>query len=216
MTAGVRLSVVAAGVFALACVALVIAVKSPECEDSGCLAPASVGTEATADDISSDSVGVAASEDEPRESEEENTSSATEEEEPPISEEERLEREEAALVDAFDALTDRWMEPADDGVSMEDVDEFSRQFEKVPPDHREDCLRRALNLIPDENVMLLAGVLMDKSLDRELVELAYNDVLNRDEDVKHPILLEIFKDKSHPCWTDTAWILDVTDQTPEK
>lgn len=136
--------------------------------------------------------------------------------EEPLSEEERRERELEALVDSFDALTDKWMEPAENGVSMEDVDEFSGQFRKVPPDRREDCLRRALNLIPDENVMLLAGILMDKSMDRELVELAYNDILNRDEDVKQPILLEIFKDKSHPCWADTAWILDVTDQTPEK
>ena len=43
-----------------------------------------------------------------------------------------------------------------------------------------------------------------------------NDILNRDEDVKKPILQEIFKDKSHPCWADTAWILDVTGELPKK
>ena len=58
--------------------------------------------------------------------------------------------------------------------------------------------------------MLLAGILMDKSQDVELVELVYNDVLNRDESVKKPILREIYKDRTHPCWADTAWILDVT------
>ena len=69
--------------------------------------------------------------------------------------------------------------------------------------------------MPDDNVMLLAGILMDKSIDKELVELVFNDVLNRDEEVKKPILQEIFKDKSHPCWADTAWILDVTDDLPK-
>ena len=78
------------------------------------------------------------------------------------------------------------------------------------------CIHRALNLIPDENVMLLAGVVMDKTMDKEIVETVYNDILNRDEDVKKPILQEIFKDKSHPCWADTAWILDVTGELPGK
>jgi len=135
-------------------------------------------------------------------------------EEEPKSEEELREEAEAREVDAFDALTDKWMEPVEGGVTMKDVDNFSAQFRKVPKDRREECLHRALNLVPDENVMLLAGILMDKSQDRELVELVYNDVLNRDEDVKKPILQQIFKDKSHPCWADTAWILDVTDELP--
>jgi hypothetical protein len=137
---------------------------------------------------------------------------ATQEE--PLSEEERLEREEEALVEAFDALTDKWMEPSAAGVTMNDVENFAAQFKKVPRPRREECLQRALNLVPDENVMLLAGILMDKSQDPELVQTVYNDVLNRDEDAKKPILREIFRDKSHPCWADTAWILDVTGELP--
>lgn len=70
---------------------------------------------------------------------------------------------------------------------MEDVNRFIRQFGRVPEARRKECLQRALNLIPDGNVMLLVGILMDKSQDRELVELVYNDVLNRDESVKKPI-----------------------------
>ena len=119
------------------------------------------------------------------------------------------------LVDAFDALVDSWMEPRDAGVSLADSDAFVAAFRKLPEERREECLQRALNLVPDDNVMLLAGILMDKSIDQELVELVFNDVLNRDEEVKKPILQEIFKDKSHPCWADTAWILDVTDDLPK-
>lgn len=46
--------------------------------------------------------------------------------------EERREREEAALVDAFDELVDKWMEPSEGGVSMEDVNRFIRRFGRVP------------------------------------------------------------------------------------
>ena len=120
------------------------------------------------------------------------------------------------LVNAFDALVDSWMEPRAGGVSLADSDAFVAAFRKLPEERREECLHRALNLVPDDNVMLLVGILIDKSIDKELVELVFNDVLNRDEEVKKPILKEIFKDKSHPCWADTAWILDVTEGTPEE
>ena len=123
---------------------------------------------------------------------------------------------EEKLVDAFDALTDKWQEPAADKVTMDEVKKFRERLAKVPKSRKEECVQRALNLVPDENVMLLAGILFDKSQDREILELVYNDILNRDEDVKKPILREVFKDKEHPCWADTAWIPDVTGELPNK
>ena len=123
---------------------------------------------------------------------------------------------EEKLVDAFDALTDQWQEPAADKVTMDEVKKFRERLAKVPKSRKEECVQRALNLVPDENVMLLAGILFDKSQDREILELVYNDILNRDEDVKKPILREVFKDREHPCWADTAWILDVTGELPNK
>lgn len=122
----------------------------------------------------------------------------------------------AKAVDAFDALTDKWMKPAVNGVAMADVDNFMKAFRRIPKDRQDECIHRALNLIPDENVMLLAGVLMDKAVDVDIVETVYNDILNRNESVKKPILREIFKDKTHPCWSNTAWILDATGELPER
>lgn len=130
-------------------------------------------------------------------------------------EEEKRADAEEALVDAFDGLTDKWMEPSDNGVSMEDVQKFLEQFRKVPKGRKGECLQRALNLVPDDNVLLLAGILMDKTQDREYLEMIYNDVLNRDEKVKKSILEQIFNDKTHPCWADTAWIFDVTGKEPD-
>ena len=140
---------------------------------------------------------------------------AAEAEEESQTEEEKREAEAEKKVDAFDNLTDKWLEPSAKGVTMADVDNFAKAFRQVPKDRQDECIHRALNLIPDENVMLLAGVLMDKTMDKEIVETVYNDILNRDEEVKKPILQEIFKDKSHPCWADTAWILDVTGELPK-
>ena len=167
---------------------------------------------------SSEASGTTVAKPEPEQNAEPESASASgdAEPEPEMTEEEKAAAEEERLVEAFDNLTDKWMEPAKDGVTMQDIDTFVRRFKSVPADRKDECLHRALNLVPDENVMLLAGLLLDKSLDKEMIELVYNDVLNRDEEVKKPILQEIFKDKEHPCWADTAWILDVTGELPVK
>ena len=118
------------------------------------------------------------------------------------------------IVNEFDDYSDKWNEPGAREVTMSDIDEFKRRFSRVPADRKGECLQRSLNLLPDENVMLLVGVLLDKTMDKEYIEMVFNDVLNRDEDVKKPILAELYKDREHPCWADTAWILDVTGETP--
>ena len=134
-----------------------------------------------------------------------------------LTEEEKREAAEERLVEAFDDLTDSWRDDAPpETITMAKIDEFVAAFRALPPSRRDECVHRALNLIPDANVMLLAGILLDRSMDNETIETVYNDILNRDEEVKKPVLKEIFKDKAHPCWTDTAWILDVTGDLPEK
>ena len=133
-----------------------------------------------------------------------------------MSEEERREAEDEKKVDEFDSLTDKWMEKEGGEVTMKDMDDFVAKFKSVPAARREECLRRALNLVSDDHVLLLAGILFDKSVEKEYVELVFNDVLNRDESVKKLILPKILEDRSHPCWADTAWILDVTGELPKK
>ncbi len=135
--------------------------------------------------------------------------------EPEMTEEEKKEAEEEKRVDEFDAAVDKWMELTEKAVTMDDVDKFRDMFRLVPKARKEECIQRALNLIPDDNVMLLAGILLDKEQDKEILDLIYNDILNRDEEVKKPILQEIFKDKDHPNWADTAWILDATGELPK-
>lgn len=124
-------------------------------------------------------------------------------------EEEKAAAEDAAVA-AFDAMIEKWQEPRKGGISMDDIASFAQAFRQVPEDRRDEEIHHAINLVPDENVMLLVGVLLDKSFGKEIVETIFNDILNRDEDVKRLILQGIYKDKTHPCWADAAWILDVT------
>ncbi len=133
----------------------------------------------------------------------------------PQAAEESRETEEEKLVNEFDDLVDKWMKPSAKDVTIADIDNFAKSFRKIPKTRQDECIHRALNLIPDGNVMLLAGLLMDKTIGKEVVEAVFTDVLNRDEAVKKPILQQIFKDKSHPCWEDVAWILDVTGELPK-
>ena len=119
------------------------------------------------------------------------------------------------LVEDFDSTVDRWMNPTVGDVSMAEVDAFAAKFKALPKDRKEECLQRALNLVPDDHVMLLVGLLMDKSLEQEYMETIFNDLLNRDEDVKKTVMNEILKDKTHPCWPNVAWINDATGQKNE-
>ena len=162
---------------------------------------------------------------EPETPEEDPASDTTEEEpesgmaegdaEPAKTEEEMQADREEALVDAFDDMVDKWREPVDSDVPMADVEKFRQQFNKIPDARKEECLQRALNLLPDANIMLFAGILIDKEQPREYLDLVFNDLLNRDEAVKKPLLQLIYKDKEHPCWKETAWILDATGDPPK-
>ena len=123
--------------------------------------------------------------------------------------------DEESLVKNFDDITDRWIKPSKKEISLQDVENFVAELKKVPVKRRQECVQRVLNLVPDENIMLIAGILMDKSLDKAIAATVFGDVLNRNENVKKLLLLQVFKDRTHPCWADAAWILDVTGQLPK-
>ena len=125
-------------------------------------------------------------------------------------------KDEERLVDDFYAETDKWIDQNTASLpTMKDVENFVAMFNKVPKNRKEECLPRALNLIPDKNVLLLTGILIDKSQDKNFVKLVYNDILNRDTSIKEPILRKILEDKDHSCWEDTAWIFEVTGEKPK-
>ena len=219
MDARIRKIIVLAAVAAMALVAVVAVLRqgsdgaptAPE-GDSGRMSATSASGEGK---IHAADGGKASVENSDTDSETAEISSPDETEEPKTAEE-LQEEEEEKKVEAFDSLTDKWMEKSGGEVTMKDMDDFVAAFKSVPKARKDECLHRALNLVSDDHVLLLAGILFDKSIDREYLELVFNDVLNRDEEVKKLILPKILKDKDHPCWADTAWILDVTGELPKK
>ena len=114
---------------------------------------------------------------------------------------------------AFAAETDKWLLKRP--VTADDVRSFSRMLGDVSPAQRKGALRRALNLIPDDNVELLAGVLFDRSQPEEVVREVFHDIINRPDGVKGPILRRVARDKTHPCNGDAVWIFKVTGERME-
>lgn len=95
-------------------------------------------------------------------------------------------------------------------ASPADVVTFVAAFGAVPPPWRWDCLRNALNLIPDGNLSLLAGLTLDKTQEPEVRKEVFNEIVNRSEEAKRPILEAVAADKTHPCCDDATWIFEVT------
>lgn len=121
--------------------------------------------------------------------------------------------DEERLVEAFCRETDRWVRS--ESVSVDDVQRFVRKFSALPQTRKNACLHRALNLIPDANVMLLAGILFDPSQPKAIVKEVFDDVVNRSDEVKDPILKAVCQDRSHPCCDDARWIFEVTGEVPK-
>jgi hypothetical protein len=67
----------------------------------------------------------------------------------------------------------------------------------------------ALNLIPDEQFFVLYPILYDKGEPEEVLDAIFSDALNRDEEIKIPLMKELRKDKTHPMFFESARILDV-------
>lgn len=112
----------------------------------------------------------------------------------------------------FYAEMDRHVSPHP--ISEADVQAFTEALRVLPLPYRIEGVRRAVNLIPDANVDLLKSVVLDKAESSEVIETVFHDVVNRPEEVKKPILDEILKDKTHPCYSDAEWIYEVTGEKP--
>ncbi len=116
---------------------------------------------------------------------------------------------EAAAAE-FDDLVDEWREPRTEAIDEVAVAKFAKTFEGLAEDDREAGLQRALNLIPDDNILVLSGILFGETGDETAKTMIFHDILNRDEAVKLPILEEIRKNRSHPCFEDADWVLEST------
>ena len=99
------------------------------------------------------------------------------------------------------------------------VDEMIRTkelFDSLNEEQRNDEIGHTMNLIPDESIGLLYGILFDPAEGAEITDTIFCDILNRDEDIKMPVMRQLLKMKDHPCYEDARHILSVAGDEDEE
>ncbi len=97
----------------------------------------------------------------------------------------------------------------DTPVTMEEQVEMRELFSALAPDAKLENINHAVNLLPDETVSVLNGILLDATQPAEVLGAIFHDMLNRDEAIKNPMMEEIVKNKAHPMYVESARILDI-------
>ncbi len=97
----------------------------------------------------------------------------------------------------------------DTPVTMEEQAEIRELFNALEPDVKLENINHAVNLLPDETVSVINGILFDTTQPGEVIAVIFHDLLNRDESIKNPMMEEIVKNKAHPMYVESARILDI-------
>ena len=99
--------------------------------------------------------------------------------------------------------------PKEPRVTLDDQLRIRDAFREMTEENRLEEVQHAMNLLPDESVAVMYGVLFDKTQPEDIMDVIFSDILNRDELIKHPMLDIIRKDKDHPMYAEAARIWDV-------
>jgi hypothetical protein len=97
----------------------------------------------------------------------------------------------------------------DTPVTVEEQVEIRELFNALASDAKLENINHAVNLLPDETVSVLNGILLDAAQPAEVLGAIFHDMLNRDEAIKNPLMEEIVKNKKHPLYVESARILDI-------
>ena len=112
-------------------------------------------------------------------------------------------------VEAWEKLVDELVDTKD-APTLERMTSVKEAFDRLDKNDQMDAIYTSLNLLPDEQFTALFGILYDKSENAEVLDAIFSDALNRDEDIKVPMMKELVLDKEHPMFFESARILDVT------
>lgn len=112
-------------------------------------------------------------------------------------------------VGDWETLVDKMTE-LKDAPTKEQVQAVKEAFDKLDKKDQPDAVKRAVNLLPDEQFPALYGILFDKAENEEILDTIFSDALNRPEEIKVPLMKELVLDKAHPMFFESARILDVT------
>ena len=110
----------------------------------------------------------------------------------------------------IDEVAERTAKP-----TAEQALQFKEAFHRLDKADQMDGIQTALNLLPDEQFSLMYPILFDKTENADVLDEIFSDGLNRDEDIKVPMMKELYKDKEHPMFVEAARILDATGELDE-
>ncbi|MEI7865477.1 MAG: hypothetical protein WCI38_08900, partial [Chthoniobacterales bacterium] len=79
----------------------------------------------------------------------------------------------------------------------------------LPPDAREEFVAHAVNLCEDEQFGLLGEIYLDAQNPRSVTEIIFNDVLNRPDEIKLPLLAKTLRNAAHPMAGEAREILEM-------
>jgi len=79
----------------------------------------------------------------------------------------------------------------------------------LPPEAQEEFAAHAVNLCEDEQFDLLASVYFEQSTPAEVKETIFNDVLNRPDEIKLPLLAKTLRNAAHPMNAEAKEILEM-------
>lgn len=116
---------------------------------------------------------------------------------------------EDAAVAAWDALVEGFAASPDRAVTKDDRAKVNAALKRLPRERRRESAQSLLNLVSDGSFGVMRDVLFDPAQPTEVVDAVFNDLLNRPEEVKLPLLKEISQDASHANCVEARRILDV-------
>ena len=122
-------------------------------------------------------------------------SAADEEEEAEV-----LTPQEQALVN-WEKTLDAFVERQEDEnwqPTKAEVAKFKSLFDQLDAEQRLEEIPHAQNLLLDSAYGFLKAILLDPTEPQEVLESIYNDLLNRPEELKYPVLREVYRVKQHP------------------
>lgn len=79
----------------------------------------------------------------------------------------------------------------------------------LPPEAQEEFVAHAVNLCEDEQFDLLANIYFEAATPSEVKETIFNDVLNRPDEIKLPLLAKTLRNPTHPMAGESKEILEM-------
>ncbi|HEX5315607.1 MAG TPA: hypothetical protein VFX22_03065, partial [Candidatus Kapabacteria bacterium] len=107
-----------------------------------------------------------------------------------------------------------WEEKIDDIVGSDDPDTNKVQklyalFPKLPPDGQEEVAQHLSNLVDDEDYAPLGEMLKNDKLSEGVLDELLADVLNRPNNLKLPLLLQVASDADHAKHDEAKDLLEL-------